>query len=99
MDLHHGYPVISRHVGRGDDSFDLHQFSKLFRSAFKADFHRRRRLQRGYAKDFSGNAKQQMFTPLDILGSVGKSKAKLAQPVYVGSHGVQYKLESRAMAI
>ena len=36
--LYHCHPVVTRHVWRRNNPFDLHQFRKFFWSAFEGDF-------------------------------------------------------------
>ena len=76
--------MIARHIGRRNDTVDFHEFSKLFRRAFESNLcgtHARLKIRN--TEHFSGDAKEQIVFPLNVLSGMGKGKAECAHPVEV----------------
>src|ERR1700761_1645946 len=88
-------PIVARHVRRGNNTFNLYQFGKFLRSAFKGHFGWTQRwLKISDAKHLSRNTKQQVVLPLHVFSCVRQREAKGAHPVNVRIHK-----ERRAPAI
>lgn len=82
LKIRDGNPVIARHVRRGNDADNLHQFVEFFRSTFES--HQAgaiARLEISDAIHFFTDTKEQIVLPADFLGGVRERQAEFAHPV------------------